>query len=64
MSQLELLTLPEAAELLRKSPASLRWMRHNGTGPKSGLIGGRLMYRRTDLDAYIAAAFDDEKVSA
>lgn len=56
----ELLTMDEAAKTLRKTPAAMRWMRHNGTGPKSGIIGGRVMYRRTDIDAYVAAAFDDD----
>lgn len=54
----ELLTLEEAAEILRKTPAQMRWMRFNGTGPKSALIGGRVMYRMSDISAFIADAFD------
>lgn len=53
----QLLTLEEAAVLLRKSPAQMRWMRHNGSGPKSAKIGGRVMYRREDIEKYIADAF-------
>ncbi|WP_157156248.1 AlpA family transcriptional regulator [Diaminobutyricimonas sp. LJ205] len=53
----ELLTLEEVADLLRKSPAQIRWMIHNGTAPKSGKIGGRRMFRKADVDAYIEAAF-------
>ena len=53
----DLLTLPEAAEQLRKTPASLRWHVHQGTAPKSALIGGRRMFRQSDVDAYIEAAF-------
>lgn len=54
-----LLTLPEAAEALRKSEKQLRWMIHQGTAPKSALIGGRRMFRATDVEAFIVAAFED-----
>lgn len=54
----QLMTMDEVAEWLRKSPAQMRWMRHNGTGPKSAKIGGRIMYRRTDVEAWLDAAFE------
>lgn len=54
-----LLTLPETATLLRKSDAQLRWMIHNGTAPRSAKIGGRRMFRRADVEAWINAAFHD-----
>ncbi|MFK4295005.1 excisionase family DNA binding protein [Arthrobacter sp. GAS37] len=60
----KLLTLAEAAERLRKSPAQLRWMIHSGTAPKSALIGGRRMFREEDVQNYIKQAFegpDDRK---
>lgn len=53
----KLLTLDETAELLRKSPAQLRWMIHNGSAPKSAKLGGRRMFRDVDVEAYIAEAF-------
>jgi predicted DNA-binding transcriptional regulator AlpA len=55
-----LLTLEEVAEMLRKSPAQMRWMIHNSTAPKSAKIGGRRMFRDLDVEAYIAAAFEHE----
>ena len=55
-----LLTLAEVAELLRKSPAQMHWMRHNGTGPKSAKIGGRVMYREQDVLDWVNQAFDGE----
>ncbi|RZS58964.1 helix-turn-helix protein [Microcella putealis] len=58
-SDFELCTLPETAERLRKTEAQLRWMIHTGTAPKSALIGGRRMFRVRDINAFIAAAFDD-----
>ena len=54
-----LLTLSETAELLRKSDAQLRWMLHNGNAPKSALIGGRRMFRQSDVNEFIEKAFAD-----
>ena len=50
-------TLTETAEALRKTPSQLRWMIHQGSAPKSALIGGRRMFREADVEAYIEAAF-------
>jgi len=50
-------TLTETAEVLRKTPSQLRWMIHNGTAPKSALIGGRRMFRAADVEAYVDAQF-------
>lgn len=50
-------TLTETAEALRKTPSQLRWMIHQGSAPRSALIGGRRMFREADVEAYIEAAF-------
>ncbi|WP_295824169.1 helix-turn-helix domain-containing protein [uncultured Microbacterium sp.] len=56
----KLLTFKEAAEKLRTSEAGLRWMVHSGKAPKSALIGGaRRMFRESDVQAFIDAAFAD-----
>ena len=55
---LNLKTLDEVAEMLRKTPAQMRWMRHNGTGPRSAKLGGRVMYREQDVLDWINAAFE------
>ncbi|MDQ0679062.1 putative DNA-binding transcriptional regulator AlpA [Arthrobacter pascens] len=55
-----LLTLGETAERLRKSEAQLRWMIHVGTAPRSAKIGGRRLFKASDVENYINAAFDDE----
>lgn len=52
-----LLTLSETAEYLRKTESQLRWMIHAGNAPKSALIGGRRMFRKADVDAFIVSAF-------
>lgn len=58
METVKLLTLDEVAQMLRKTPAQLRWMRHNQTGPKSAKIGGRVMYREQDVADWVNAAFE------
>ncbi|MCX8453354.1 helix-turn-helix domain-containing protein [Paenarthrobacter ureafaciens] len=58
MEAIKLLTLPEVAELLRKSDAQVRWMIHQGTAPKSARIGGRRMFRESDVRDFINAAFE------
>jgi excisionase family DNA binding protein len=50
----ELLTIAEAAELLRAPVATLRYWRHLGAGPRSFRLGRRVLYRREDLQAWIA----------
>lgn len=55
-----LLTLPEAADRLRRTQAQMRWMRFSGTGPKSALVAGRVMYREADIDTWIDEQFADD----
>jgi excisionase family DNA binding protein len=54
----ELLTIAEAAQLLRAPVATLRYWRHLGTGPTSFRLGRRVLYRRDDLQAWIDARRD------
>ena len=49
----DLLTISEAAELLRAPVANLRYWRHLGTGPRSFRLGRRVLYRRDDLQAWV-----------
>jgi excisionase family DNA binding protein len=51
--QPELLTITEAAELLRAPVGTLRYWRHCNTGPRSFRLGRRVLYRRDDLHAWI-----------
>ena len=50
----ELLTITEAADLLRAPVATLRYWRPLGTGPRSFRLGRRVLYRTDDLHAWIA----------
>ena len=54
----QLLTIEEAALLLRAPVATLRYWRHLGTGPQSFRLGRRVLYRRDDLRAWIDARPD------
>ncbi|MBN1092269.1 helix-turn-helix domain-containing protein [Blastococcus sp. TML/M2B] len=51
----ELLTIAEAAQLLRAPVATLRYWRHLGTGPRSFRLGRRVLYRRDELHSWIDA---------
>ena len=53
----DLMTLEEVAEYLRKTPSQLRWLIHNGKAPRSAKIGGRRMFLRSDVAAFVEAAF-------
>ena len=54
----DLLTITEAAEILRAPVATLRYWRHLGTGPRSFRLGRRVLYRRDDLHTWIDAQHD------
>ena len=63
-AQPDLLTITEAAELLRAPVATLRYWRHLGTGPHSFRVGRRVLYRRDDLNTWIDACHDhDDRTS-
>lgn len=49
----ELLTLPEAAAVLRTPVATLRYWRHLGIGPDGFRLGRRIVYRRQDVDRWV-----------
>lgn len=55
----ELLTITEAADLLRSPVATLRYWRHLGTGPASFKIGRHVVYRRADIQDWIAGLLGD-----
>ena len=56
----DLLTITEAAELLRAPVATLRYWRHLGTGPRSFRLGRRVLYRRADLQLWLDERRDAE----
>ena len=53
----ELLTIVEVAERLRRPVATIRYWRATGIGPRSARVGGRVLYRSSDLEEWIAEQF-------
>lgn len=53
-----LLLIPEVAAELRRSEPSVRWLIATKQ-LKSGKIAGRVVVKREDLEAFIAAAFEE-----
>jgi excisionase family DNA binding protein len=56
----DLLTINEAAAILRTPTATLRYWRHLGTGPHSFRVGRRVLYRTDDLHTWINAQHDHD----
>jgi predicted DNA-binding transcriptional regulator AlpA len=49
----QLMTTEQAAEILNVPPATLRWWRHQQTGPRAFRLGARkIMYKRSDVIAW------------
>jgi excisionase family DNA binding protein len=60
-----LLTTEEVAELLNVPVATLRWWRHEGTGPKAFRLGRRkVMYKLSDAVAWREQRYRADQVSA
>lgn len=53
-----LLTLPEVSEMLRTPAATLRFWRHKGTGPRSFRVGGRVLYKQADVQAWLEQQYE------
>src|SRR5512132_3284415 len=51
----ELLTTNEVAEIIRTPADTLRYWRFLGKGPRSVKLGRRVLYARTDVEAWIEA---------
>ena len=55
-----LLTIEETSGITRQPVATLRYWRHRGIGPPSARIGRRVMYRESDVLAWLDQAFKDD----
>ena len=60
----DLLTTAEVARLTRSPLSTVRYWRHCGQGPRSFRLGKRVVYRRTEVLAWIAQCEVDESRSA
>lgn len=50
----------ELAEILRRSPAAVRYMVHAGTAPPSAKIGGRRVWRLSEVHKWLDQQFADQ----
>jgi len=57
----DLMTTNEVAERLRASEATVRYWRHEGTGPRSAKIGRRVVYRRADVEQWLEDQFGGKR---
>jgi hypothetical protein len=48
----EYLTVPEVAEHYRTTPATVRYWRHIGFGPRGVKSGTRVLYPRAEIDRH------------
>ena len=55
-----LLTITEVADLTRLPVATLRFKRHQGTGPRSFRLGRRVFYWHSDVLAWIAQHYNGD----
>lgn len=60
----KLLTITEAASIVRAPVATLRYWRHLGTGPRSFRLGRCVLYRYTDLTTWINDHHDHDPHAA
>ena len=54
----EILDIGQAAKLANKSVSTMYWRRQTGQGPRSGKLGRRVIYKRSDVLAWIECAFE------
>ena len=55
-----LLTPEEVAERLRRPVATIRFWRSMRTGPKGARVAGRVLYRESDVEKWVAEQFAAE----
>lgn len=53
----------DAAAYLHITPRTLYGWRYRGVGPKFLKLGGKVLYRPTDLDAWISARIHDPEAA-
>lgn len=51
----DVLTTKQASQAFPFIPeATFRWWRHNGTGPASFVVGKKVLYRRSEIERWLA----------
>ncbi len=60
----EMLTTEELAELLHKTPAAVRQMRHLGTAPRGVRIGKRVLYPESEVQEWLERRLEDDRANS
>ena len=60
MDNADYLTTVEVAGLCRTPSETVRYWRHTGYGPPSFRLGRRVLYRRSDVEAWLDGLYQDE----
>lgn len=55
-----LLTTAEVAEICRTAPSTVRYWRYQGLGPPGFKAGKRVLYRQSDVTAWVIAQAERE----
>lgn len=64
MEHRNIMTLPEVADLTRIPLATLRYYRAMGQGPMTWKLGGRVVAYEDDIQAWVDAQYEAERVGA
>nr|WP_281067127.1 helix-turn-helix domain-containing protein [Brachybacterium fresconis] len=54
------MTIPQAGELLGKTARQMEWLIYTGQAPRSAKIGGRRMFRESDIENWVNEQFEKE----
>lgn len=57
----DLLKIEETSTLTRTPVATLRYWRHVGSGPRSFKVGRRVMYRKSDIEAWLSEQYNQPR---
>ena len=55
-----IISQPDLSEMLDRPLSTLRYWRHTGHGPKSFKLGGRVVYKLEDVEAWIESQYQAE----
>ncbi|MBU5946749.1 helix-turn-helix transcriptional regulator [Streptomyces albogriseolus] len=56
------MTTKELADLVRKSPVTVRAWRHRGIGPRGTKVGRSVLYRRDAVEAWLKAREEADEI--
>lgn len=58
MTETDYIDAQETADLIRRPASTLAYWRHRGEGPRYAKVGRRVLYRRSDVLAWLESQFE------